>query len=91
MIINNRIIIILGRKPRGRRLWGQRETRMYRLKQDLARLWRDQSGISSVEYALLLAFIAAGIIAAADLLSNAVENEMTDTATCIETNGATCG
>jgi Flp pilus assembly pilin Flp len=63
---------------------------MYRLKQNLARLWDDESGISSVEYALLLAFIAAGIIIAAELLSNAVENEMTDTATCIETDGATC-
>ncbi len=63
---------------------------MYGLKQDLARLWNDQSGISSVEYALLLAFIVAGIMTAAELLSNAVENEITNTAICIETNGATC-
>ncbi len=49
------------------------------------RLWTDESGISSVEYALLLAFVAAGIITAAELLSNAVENEMKDTATRIET------
>ncbi len=49
------------------------------------RLWNDESGISSVEYALLLAFVAAGIIAAAELLSNAVENEMCDTASLIET------
>ncbi len=53
------------------------------------KLWNDESGISSVEYALLLAFVAAGIITAAELLSNAVENEMTDTATCIE-NGTGC-
>ncbi len=52
-------------------------------------LWNDESGISSVEYALLLAFVAAGIITAAELLSNAVENEMTETAACIE-NGAGC-
>ncbi len=52
-------------------------------------LWNDESGISSVEYALLLAFVAAGIITAAELLSNAVENEMTDTAACIE-DAATC-
>ena len=51
----------------------------------LTKLWNDESGISSVEYALLLAFVAAGIIAGAELLSNAVENEMKDTATCIET------
>ncbi len=63
---------------------------MYGLKQNLARLWNDESGISSVEYALLLAFVAAGIITAAELLSNAVENEMTNVADCIETNGATC-
>ncbi len=29
----------------------------------LNNLWNDESGISSVEYALLLAFVAAGIIA----------------------------
>ncbi len=51
----------------------------------LSNLWNDESGISSVEYALLLAFVAAGIITAAELLSNAVQNEMTTTATCIET------
>ncbi len=47
-------------------------------------LWNGESGISSVEYALLLAFVAAGIITAAELLSNAVSNEMEDTAKCIE-------
>ncbi len=55
----------------------------------LSNLWNDESGISSVEYALLLAIVAAGIITAAELLSNAVENEMTETAVCIET-GAGC-
>ncbi len=57
-------------------------------------LWTDESGISSVEYALLLAFIAAGIIVAAESLSNAVENEMLDAASCIESGsvagGGTC-
>ncbi len=53
----------------------------------LSNLWNDESGISSVEYALLLAFVAAGSITAAELLSNAVENEMTETAQCIETSG----
>ena len=51
----------------------------------LSQLWTDESGISSVEYALLLAFVAAGIILAADQLSNAVANEMTDAAACIST------
>ena len=62
---------------------------MYGLKQNLARLWNDESGISSVEYALLLAFVAAGIITAAELLSNAVSNEMEDSACLIET-GSIC-
>ena len=53
-------------------------------------LWCDESGISSVEYALLLAFIGGGIVLAADELANAVMDQMNDTAECIETNGATC-
>ncbi len=56
----------------------------------LNKLWTDESGISSVEYALLLAFVAAGIILAADSLSNAVSNEMEGAATCIESTDASC-
>ncbi len=54
----------------------------------LSNLWNDESGISSVEYALLLAFVAAGIIVAADSLSNAVSNEMEEAARCIESSVA---
>lgn len=61
---------------------------MYGIKQNLVRLWKDESGISSVEYALLLSFVAAAIMVAAEDLSNAVGNEMTDAATCIETAGS---
>ncbi len=61
---------------------------MYGLR-NLSRIWKDKSGISSVEYALLLSFVAAGIIGAADLLSNAVENKMTYAADYIE-GAATC-
>ena len=61
---------------------------MYGLR-NLSRLWKDESGISSVEYALLLSFVAAGIIVAADILSNAVQNEMIEAADCIEA-AATC-
>ena len=57
---------------------------MSKIRNFLNELWTDESAISSVEYALLLAFIAAGIITAAELLSDAVENEMTDSAGCIE-------
>ena len=56
----------------------------------LSDLWNNESGISSVEYALLLAFVAAGIIVAADSLSNAVSNQMEEAASCIEgTSGST--
>ncbi len=54
----------------------------------LSNLWNDESGISSVEYALLLAFVAAGIIFGAEALSNAVENEMNEAADCIESASA---
>ena len=57
---------------------------MRRIRKFLKKLWTDKNAISSVEYALLLAFVAAGIIAAAELLSNAVSNEMRDAAGCIE-------
>ena len=60
------------------------------LKQNFARLWFDDSGVSSVEYALLLAVAAASIIVAAATLSNSVQNEIIDAADCIKTNGATC-
>ena len=56
----------------------------------LRRLLADESGISSVEYALLLAFIAGAILIAADQLATAVSNRMTESADCIETGGGTC-
>ena len=49
----------------------------------------DESGISSVEYALLLAVIAAGIIASAGNLSGVVSNQMENAAACIQ-NGSGC-
>ena len=61
---------------------------MRRIRKFLNELWTDENGISSVEYALLLAFVAAGIIVAADALSNAVSNEMQGAATCIEADTA---
>ena len=63
---------------------------MHRVKMFLAGLWSDESGISSVEYALLLAFVAAGIILGAEALSDAVEAEMLQAASCIE-DGTTAG
>ena len=57
---------------------------MKKIRKFLKKLWTDENAISSVEYALLLAFVAAGIIMAADLLGTAVEAEMTDAADCID-------
>ena len=53
---------------------------MQRTRRLLARLWGAERGISSVEYALLLAMIAGGIIISVDLLASAVSNEMIDAA-----------
>ena len=54
--------------------------------------WNDESGISSVEYALLLAFVAGGIIVAADELSTAISGEMSAAADCVDgtTAAANC-
>ena len=57
---------------------------MTRMREFLNNIWADKKAISSVEYALLLAFIAAGIIASAELLSDAVSNEFGNAAKCIE-------
>lgn len=43
----------------------------------LKRLFKDEEGISAVEYALLLALIGAGIAAAAIGLGEAVEGNIT--------------
>ncbi len=58
--------------------------------QFLAKLWQDESGISSVEYVLLLALIGSAIIIGASLLGNEVGNELTDTAVCIQSDGSNC-
>ena len=50
----------------------------------------DEGGISSVEYALLLAFVAAGIIIGADQLSQAVTGEMQEAAACISGTVGNC-
>ena len=46
--------------------------------------WNDESGITSVEYALLLAFVAAGVIAGVGTLGSAVEGEISATADCMD-------
>jgi Flp pilus assembly pilin Flp len=55
----------------------------------LANLWNNESGITSVEYALLLSFVASGLMVAAGLLSGAVVNQIEGAADCINGNDAT--
>ncbi len=62
---------------------------MLRLRECSARLRANERGISSAEYAMLLAMVAGGIIIAADLLSGAVSNEMTEAAGLFADDG--CG
>ncbi len=50
-------------------------------------LWRDETGISAVEYALLAAGIAAVVIAGANLVGNALENRFNNLADEIEGTG----
>ena len=59
------------------------------MRQHLQELWADERGISSVEYAMLRAMIAGGIIMGAEMLSGAVSNEMTEAAGLID--DAACG
>ncbi len=63
---------------------------MRRIRKFLKKLWPDKSAISSVEYVLLLALVASGIIAGATLLGNTIGVEMNETATCISSDGTNC-
>jgi len=64
---------------------------MWRMGPIVERLWKDESGISSVEYALLLAMIASGIVMAADMLSNATANQLSETAILLDSDSGSCG
>lgn len=50
----------------------------------ISRFYMDEQGVSSVEYALLLAFLGGGIIMAADTLAGSVAGQMNDTASCFQ-------
>ena len=50
----------------------------------LRALWADEAGISSVEYALLLAIAAGGLMTGAEVLSSAVEGQFSDIASCFD-------
>ena len=72
-----------GTSRKGR--WTMCKTRKF-----LTEFWAEESGISSVEYALLLAFIGGGIILAADALATAVADQMNETAACISGGAVAC-
>ncbi len=63
---------------------------MKKIKKIPARLRSGESGISSVEYALLLAFVAAGVAIAAGQLNAPVVIATSGSATCAEA-AATAG
>lgn len=54
----------------------------------LMRLWKDESGASAAEYALILAIIGAAIALAAIALGDAVANAMNDAASCVNSDSA---
>jgi pilus assembly protein Flp/PilA len=53
----------------------------------IMKLWKDESGASAAEYALILAIIGSVIAIAALALGSAIGNRMTSAANCI--NGGT--
>ncbi len=63
---------------------------MPNLKKLLSGLWADESGVSAVEYVLLLAIVGGALIFGAVELGNVVAERLSETATCLETNGGTC-
>ena len=55
----------------------------------ITKLWRDESGISSVEYVLLLALVGSAIILGASFLGQEVGLQLNETAQCIQ-DGTNC-
>ena len=60
------------------------------IKKCLRALWADESGVTAVEYVLLLALVGATLIVGAGELGVVVEDKLTTTAVCIGTDGGTC-
>lgn len=57
--------------------------------QTLVTLWKDESGGSAAEYALILAIVGTAIAAASIYLGNAISTQMVSAADCIS-DAATC-
>ena len=56
----------------------------------LIRLWKDESGASAAEYALILAIVGTAIALAAVFLGQVIAVEINETAVCIQSEGVTC-
>ncbi|MFH1035590.1 MAG: Flp family type IVb pilin [Pseudomonadota bacterium] len=54
--------------------------------ESVKKLWKDESGISAVEYALLLALIGGGIAAAAFTLGGQVSTNITTATSALQGN-----
>ncbi len=63
---------------------------MPNLKKRLSGLWADESGVSAVEYMLLMAIVGGALIFGAVELGNVVADRLSFTASCLQTNGGTC-
>ncbi len=63
---------------------------MSKTRKFLAKLWNDESGISAVEYVLLLALVGTALILGASFLGNEVGNQLNDTASCLASDGSNC-
>ena len=64
---------------------------MRKLTSALAGVWRDESGASAAEYALILAIVGTGIAVAAVTLGTSISTAMGTASTCIDSMGANCG
>ncbi len=56
----------------------------------LSRFWTDETGAAAAEYVIILAIIGSALAFAIILLADAIATAINDTATCINSNGASC-
>ena len=61
---------------------------MKSLLQGVRRFWRDEEGVTAIEYGLIAALIAVVLIAGATLAGTALNTLFTNLATCIGTPSA---
>ena len=60
------------------------------IKKCLRAPWADESGVTAVEYVLLLALVGSTIILGAEELGLAVSDQLNTAAVCVQTDGVTC-